>query len=69
MIKSEPSQRWFATWRRALPAAHEDAADLGTAFGMEISLLEQALDAQPPVARVSKPGWVNRLVALRKPAV
>lgn len=58
------STRWFAVWRTRTPsstATTDDAADYGTAFGMEMTLPapEQAL-VQAPAPRAQ--GWVARLV-------
>ena len=39
MTPSKPSPPWYAPWRSAAaPAESEDAADLGTAFGLDLSL-------------------------------
>lgn len=45
-------------------AAAPDAADLGTCFGLEISL-GPAADALPaaPARRLRAPGWVQRLTS------
>ena len=62
--KAVHSQRWFAAWRAARrPLQGGDAADQGTAFGLEMSLLETHPEPPRPVAQ--KPGWVRRLTMRR----
>ncbi len=59
--------RWFPAWRAHSPPADTDAADLGTAFGLDLSLDEMAHSPRPaPVA--PRPGWISRLTNRRKPA-
>ena len=66
--KAAPPQRWFASWRFARPAPSVDPADYGTAFGLEMSLEDEAAAAPPaPVER--RPGWVRRLARRRPSAV
>lgn len=61
MNKADNPNRWFHPWRAPTPAGEIDAADMGTAFGLEVSL------DQPPVAETvatvparRTPGWVAR---------
>ena len=65
---AEPS-RWFTGWRFAERVPQTDPADLGTAFGLDMSL-DPDWAATPqvaaPVAR--PPGWVRRLTTRRRPA-
>ena len=60
-------QRWFSGWRRA-PRPHQpDFADMGTAFGLDLSLDQMLADAllpAPPPA-VKRKGWVQRLAQRR----
>ena len=61
-------QRWYSFWRSAdRPAPDTDPADLGTAFGLEMSLLETPPE---PVTRAKtpRPGWMYRLTTRRGPA-
>jgi len=70
MSHAAPPPRWYAPWRAAAgnPAA-DDAADLGTAFGLDMSIdtflpEEPVRHARPmPAARA---GWVARLSLRRK---
>jgi hypothetical protein len=46
-----------------------DPADLGTAFGLDLSLNEIAHEPPATVGpALSRPGWVGRLILRRKPA-
>ena len=69
MTKAVTPHRWFPGWRVSPPAVDMDAADYGTAFGLELSMTpvehESPPKAPPPPSR--QPGWVRRLSARRKP--
>ena len=70
MHKSDTSRRWFGLRRAARRPAQDDPADLGTAYGLDLSLSEMP-DEEPP--RATKPtagheGWMQRLWTRRKPA-
>lgn len=66
MHRADTSPPWYARWRRSEPtAASEDAADLGTAFGLDLSLAPPR-EAEPDAA--PEPGWLQRVVAPRKRA-
>lgn len=70
MSKAVTPHRWFTGWRASPPAVdkHMDAADYGTAFGLDLSLMpveHKVPPAAPPQSR--QPGWVRRLSARRKP--
>ncbi len=70
MNKPAHPHRWFSAWRAsARPAADEDPADYGTAFGLELSLPDPHAEAPTPAVVRRPPGWVQRLTARRKPAV
>ena len=63
--KAVGSQRWFQAWRsgpRRTP--DHDPADLGTCFGLELSLSEPAPLATPGPEK--RPGWVRRLTGRRR---
>jgi hypothetical protein len=63
-------RRWFAGLRARDPAAEDDPAGFGTAYGLDLSLM-----AAPELAEAPAPGpdarsaWMPRWVARRKPAV
>lgn len=63
--KDLPPQRWFAPWRARHPAS-VDAADHGTAFGLDMSLDDDPPEAAPAPVLDRRPGWVRRL-ARRRP--
>lgn len=65
--KAASPQRWFSGWRTsARPAQGDDPADLGTAFGLDMSMTDPPADAPPPAER--RPGWVRRLTTRRRSA-
>ena len=68
MNKPEFSPRWYLPWRQGESRQADDPADLGTAFGLELSLTP---DPQPKPAGEpqNRTGWMHRLAALCKPAV
>ena len=69
MSKAATPNRWFPGWRSNPQTAEVDPADLGTAFGLDLSLNEIAHEPPLSVAPVMrKPGWVGRLSLRRKPA-
>jgi hypothetical protein len=45
MNKAVIPSRWFSGWRTAERPMQDDPADLGTAFGLEMSLNESAREA------------------------
>ena len=71
MDKSDAPRRWFGLWRAAEPAPEDDPADLGTAFGLDLSLSELGDEGPPPAppARLQvKAGWMQRMTPRRRPA-
>ena len=68
MNKAAPSHRWFAGWRATERPAQDDPADLGTAFGLDLSLNE--LQHEPPLSPPPerRAGWVQRWAGRRKPS-
>jgi len=68
MSNAVTPHRWFQGWRASAAPVDTDPADLGTAFGLELSLSNaesHAPTTRPPTER--QPGWVRRLTARRKP--
>ncbi len=66
--KAAPPQRWYSLWRSAdRPAPDTDPADLGTAFGLEMSLLDAVAEPTAPVA-APRPAWLGRLTNRRRTA-
>jgi hypothetical protein len=67
MNKPPTEPRWYQPWRRAEARVAEDPADLGTCFGLEVSLSAQAAPARA-AAPAQRVGWVRRLTARRQRA-
>ncbi|MBU6260992.1 MAG: hypothetical protein KGL18_07800 [Burkholderiales bacterium] len=70
MSKAAAPQRWFAGWRQSARPVQDDPADLGTAFGLDLSLNElqhEPPPAPPPPER--RTGWMRRLATRRAGAV
>jgi hypothetical protein len=72
MSKAATPSRWFPGWRTAVRPMQDDPADLGTAFGLEMSLNEAAADAArgqaaPAVAAAPgrRTGLLKRLAGRR----
>ncbi len=64
--KAVAPQRWFARWRAERRWANgTDPADLGTAFGLDLSMMQAAPEPAPAERR---PGWVRRLTTRRRKA-
>lgn len=69
MSKALTPQRWFHNWRASAPPPDTDPADLGTAFGLDMSLSQIEHDAPALAAPKSRqPNWVSRLAARRRSA-
>lgn len=69
MDKSDAPRRWFGLWRAAERSLEDDPADLGTAFGLDLSLSElDGGDEPPPQASEGKAGWIQRMTLGRRPA-
>jgi hypothetical protein len=66
MSKAVNPQRWFAAWRGNASQAQQDPADLGTAFGLDMSLVDTVQEL-PPAPPERRPPWVQRLGWRRKP--
>jgi hypothetical protein len=73
-----PPSRWFAGWRTEAKPMQDDPADLGTAFGLEMSLnahgvlIEQSGEPNAGAVAASpsgRPGLMQRLAGHRKPTV
>jgi hypothetical protein len=68
MSNAATPHRWFQGWRAGAAPVDTDPADLGTAFGLELSMSNAEWHAptpRPPTER--QPGWLRRLTARRKP--
>lgn len=70
MNKAPHPTPWYQPWRAGRRAADADAADLGTAFGLDLSLdhwQDGEHGATPAVPR--RPGWLARWTTRRKPTL
>ena len=69
--KAAARNRWFKGWRFAARVPHDDPADEGTAFGLDMSLGPDWTESEPqpaaPTARAS--AWMQWLTARRRPAI
>ena len=63
MTKPATTSRWYQPWRSAEAPAPIDPADLGTCFGLELSLTPEPTPAKPAPAR--RRGWMQRLTTKR----
>jgi hypothetical protein len=69
MDKSAAPRRWFGLWRAAERTPEDDPADLGTAFGLDLSLSELGDEGPPPPPSLQgKTGWMQRMTPRRRPA-
>ena len=70
MNKPLTPNRWFAGWRLAEREPQDDPADLGTAFGLDLSM-QEGLPVVPQAKAVEgdAPGRAQRWSVRRKPAV
>jgi hypothetical protein len=69
MSKAMKSPRWFGSWRKTAGSQAGDAADYGTAFGLDMSLADvMATDDPRPkeTGQAPKSGWMRRLGARPK---
>ncbi|HSQ72274.1 MAG TPA: hypothetical protein VLM87_07610 [Rubrivivax sp.] len=67
MNKSDTSHRWFGSWRIVARPPLQDPADLGTAFGLDLSMSEEKNEPQPAPPLV-KSGWMRRMTVRHRPA-
>lgn len=66
MNEADRSPRWFHPWRGDPAPAAEDPADMGTAFGLDLSLQGGADAAESPAAEEDQ-GWRPHLQLHRRP--
>ncbi len=69
MSKSATTHRWFSGWRAVKRPQASDPADMGTAFGLELSLMEQPAEAEAAeLPRARTVGWVSWIAMRHKAA-
>ena len=61
MTKAATSTRWFSAWRPAVRVVQDDPADLGTAFGLDMSMVDDAPVPPTPAPGRQAQGWAQRL--------
>jgi hypothetical protein len=62
-MRHDPNASFLAHWRRSRPTAELEPADMGTAFGLEMSLQPVSHEpAAPGHARTAADqGWLQRM--------
>ena len=60
MNKRLPLVRWLSASRAGRRPEADDPADMGTAFGLDLSLADAAPSTAAPAAVVSRAGWLRR---------
>ena len=68
MKKADTPARWYHAWQPRRAELDDDAADMGTAFGLDMSISDDAA-LTPTAARASRdPGFIARWNNRRKTA-
>lgn len=69
MKKAESPARWYHPWQSQRAQDDDDAADMGTAFGLDMSISDEAADAATRTAAAARdPGFLARWTHRRKTA-
>lgn len=69
MKKAESPARWYHPWQSQRAQDDDDAADMGTAFGLDMSISDEAADAAARAAAATRgPGFMARWTNRRKTA-
>ena len=67
MDKTAGSNHWFSGWRLSDRATALDPADVGTAFGLDLSMAPEPVSEVPPARPARAPsGWARRMRSLRR---
>jgi len=67
MNKATPPPAWYAPWR-AKPEDADDPADLGTCFGLDMSLDDEPQKFDAGASADTGASWVRRWVSRRHSA-
>jgi hypothetical protein len=67
MNKPANPPRWYQPWRQA-EGRVQDPADLGTCFGLEVTLAAEPAPTKTTADPARRGGWVQRLTAKRRTA-
>lgn len=69
MKKAESPARWYQPWQSQRAKDDDDAADMGTAFGLDMSISDEAADAAALTAAATRDqGFMARWNNRRKTA-
>ncbi len=68
MNKLANPPRWYQPWRQS-EARVQDPADLGTCFGLEMTLAAEPAPTKPAAAPARRVGWMQRLTSKRRAAL
>jgi hypothetical protein len=69
MNKPAHGPRWYAPWRQGEARVADDPADVGTAFGLELTLAAQTPPGTSPEPSARRPGWMQRLTTRRRASI
>jgi hypothetical protein len=69
MNKPIPGPRWYAPWRQSETRVADDPADVGTAFGLELTLAAEPQGKASVTSASRRAGWMQRLAARRRATV
>ena len=69
MKKAESPARWYHAWQPQRAEADDDAADMGTAFGLDMSIPDDIAETTSDTAAARRgPGFMARWNNRRKTA-
>jgi hypothetical protein len=67
MSNEATPSRWFSGWRMRETPVIDDPADMGTAFGLDMSFNEASHESKSAAPGADEqPGWVQRLTGRPK---
>ena len=70
MNKPAPGPRWYTPWRQVdTRAIDDDPADVGTAFGLELTLAAGPAPGTAAASPSPRQGWMQRFAARRRAPV
>ena len=69
MNKPAHGPRWYTPWRQGEARVADDPADVGTAFGLELSLAAESSPSKADASPARRPGWMQRFTAKRRASI
>lgn len=69
MNKPATPPRWYQPWRQAEGRVQDDPADLGTCFGLELTLSAEPAPTKTAAAPARREGWMQRFTSRRRAAL